>query len=98
MDIKRYDFNYRVAEVMPMLEEKKLYGTMSLIRDLKMVVDEVDKIRESTIDELAEKICVECGKNSLPVVYNGIKADFITLDMTMEIIMGIAQELKAGGE
>ena len=98
MDIKRYDFDHRVAEVMPMLEEKQLYGTKSLIRDLKMVVDEVDKIRKSTIDKFTEKICVECGRNSLPVVYNGIKADFVTLDMVMEIIMGIAKELKAGAE
>ena len=56
MDIKRYDFNYRVAEVMPMLEEKYLYGTMCLIRDLKSVVDEIEEIRNKTIDEFAEKL------------------------------------------
>lgn len=50
MDIKRYDFDYRIAEVMPMLEEKQLYGTKALIRDLKTVVDEIQEIRAKAID------------------------------------------------
>ena len=56
MDIKRYDFDYRIAEVMPMLEEKQLYGTKALIRDLKTVVDEIQEIRAKTIDEFAEQL------------------------------------------
>lgn len=62
------------------------------------IADVIQESRNKIVDEFAEKLCVACGENSMPVVYNGIKADFITLDMTMEIIMGIAQELKAGGE
>lgn len=56
MDIKRYDFDYRIAEVMPILEEKQLYGTKALIRDLKRVVDEIEEIRNKTIYEFAEML------------------------------------------
>lgn len=56
MDIKRFDFEYRIAEVIPMLEEKQLYGTKALIRDLKSVVDKTEEIRANAIDEFAEKI------------------------------------------
>lgn len=60
------------------------------------IADVIQESRNKIVDEFAEKLCNVCGRNSMPVVYNGIKADFITLDMVMEIIMGIAQELKVG--
>ena len=60
------------------------------------IADVIQESRNKIVDEFAEKICNVCGRNSMPVVYNGIKVDFITLDMVMEIIMGIAQELKVG--
>lgn len=56
MDIKRYDFEHRIAEVMPMLEEHYLYGTKSLIRDLKRVVDEIEEIRNEVIDEFTSTL------------------------------------------
>ena len=56
MYIKDFDFEHRVAEVMPVLEENKLYGTMSLVRDLKKVVDNSEEIRNAAIDEFAEAL------------------------------------------
>ena len=86
MDIKRYDFDYRIAEVMPMLEEKQLYGTKALIRDLKRVVNEIEEIRNKTIDEFAERVITQY--HQLPT----------TLGYTEQIIREIAEQMKAGGK
>lgn len=37
--VNRRDFDRRISEVVGMLEEKQLYGTISLIKDLKYYLD-----------------------------------------------------------
>lgn len=37
--VKRRDFDRRISEVVEMLEEQQLYGTISLIKDLKYYLD-----------------------------------------------------------
>ena len=37
--VSERDFDRRISEVVEMLEEKQLYGTISLIKDLKYYVD-----------------------------------------------------------
>lgn len=44
--INKRDFDRRISEVVEMLEEKQLYGTISLIKDLKYYLDLV--INEKT--------------------------------------------------
>ena len=37
--VNKRDFDRRISEVVEMLEEKQLYGTISLIKDLKYYLD-----------------------------------------------------------
>lgn len=37
--VSERDFDRRISEVVEMLEEKQLYGTISLIKDLKYYLD-----------------------------------------------------------
>lgn len=41
--VNKRDFDRRISEVVEMLEEKQLYGTISLIKDLKYYLDLVTK-------------------------------------------------------
>lgn len=50
------DFDRRISEVVEMLEEKQLYGTISLIKDLKYYLDLAMK----------EKISCNCQNNKNP--------------------------------
>lgn len=52
--VNRRDFDRRISEVIEMLEEKQLYGTISLIKDLKYYLDLATK----------EKISCNCQHNS----------------------------------
>lgn len=88
MDIKRFGFEYRIAEVMPMLDEMHLWGTMSLIRDLKSVVDEIEKIKNQTIDEFVAN--AEKWNNNIKSIRN--EDGFFTI----ENIRDIARQMKAG--
>ena len=38
-NVNKRDFDRRISEVVEMLEEKQLYGTISLIKDLKYYLD-----------------------------------------------------------
>lgn len=95
MDIKRFDFDYRIAEVLPMLEDKQLYGTKALIRDLKSVVDKTEEIRTKTIDEFAERL-----KDSLMHNYRHLLRvdtdgfEWLTTDAVGTHINEIAEEMR----
>ena len=52
--VSERDFDRRISEVVEMLEEKQLYGTISLIKDLKYYLDLAMK----------EKISCNCKHNS----------------------------------
>jgi hypothetical protein len=52
--VSRRDFDRRISEVVEMLEEKQLYGTISLIKDLKYYLDLATK----------EKTSCNCQRNS----------------------------------
>ena len=52
--VNRRDFDRRISEVIEMLEEKQLYGTISLVKDLKHHLDLAMK----------EKISCNCQHNS----------------------------------
>lgn len=54
--VNRRDFDRRISEVVEMLEEKQLYGTISLIKDLKYHLDLAMK----------EKNTCNCQHNSNP--------------------------------
>lgn len=86
MDIKRFDFEYRIAEVIPMLEEKQLYGTKALIRDLKSVVDKTEEIRAKTIDDFANTL--------IPRLTDAIYQKDV--ESMTNLINDVARELKAG--
>ena len=46
--VNKRDFDRRISEVVEMLEEKQLYGTISLIKDLKYYLDLVTKEKAHT--------------------------------------------------
>lgn len=46
--VNKRDFDRRISEVVEMLEEKQLYGTISLIKDLKYYLDLATKEKEHT--------------------------------------------------
>lgn len=54
--VSKRDFDRRISEVIEMLEEKQLYGTISLIKDLKYHLDLAMK----------EKTSCNCQHNSNP--------------------------------
>lgn len=54
--VSERDFDRRISEVVEMLEEKQLYGTISLIKDLKYYLDLAMK----------EKTSCNCQRNSNP--------------------------------
>lgn len=61
------------------------------------IADVIQESRNKIVDEFAEKLCVACGEEAMTVIFeNKIKADVLTLDGVMEIIMEIAEQLKAG--
>lgn len=91
MDIKRFDFEYRIAEVIPMLEEKQLYGTKALIRDLKSVVDKTEEIRAKSIDEFAEELKQDYR-------FESICRDDVSFYEYCKKIERIAEQLKVGNE
>ena len=54
--VRESDFDRRISEVVEMLEEKQLYGTISLIKDLKYHLDLA----------VEEKVSCNCQHNSEP--------------------------------
>lgn len=46
--VNKHDFDRRISEVVGMLEEKQLYGTISLIKDLKYYLDLATKEKTHT--------------------------------------------------
>lgn len=46
--VNKRDFDRRISEVVEMLEKKQLYGTISLIKDLKYYLDLVTKEKAHT--------------------------------------------------
>lgn len=46
--VNKRDFDRRISEVVEMLEEKQLYGTISLIKDLKYYLDLATKEKTHT--------------------------------------------------
>lgn len=46
--VNKRDFDRRISEVVEMLEEKQLYGTISLIKDLKHYLDLATKEKAHT--------------------------------------------------
>lgn len=46
--VSKRDFDGRISEVVEMLEEKQLYGTISLIKDLKYYLDLATKEKAHT--------------------------------------------------
>lgn len=46
--VSKCDFDRRISEVVEMLEEKQLYGTISLIKDLKYYLDLATKEKAHT--------------------------------------------------
>lgn len=55
--VSKRDFDGRISEVVEMLEERQLYGTISLIKDLKYYLDLATKEKVHTCD---------CQRNSNP--------------------------------
>lgn len=47
-NVNKRDFDRRISEVVEMLEEKQLYGTISLIKDLKYYLDLATKEKAHT--------------------------------------------------
>lgn len=54
--VNRRDFDRRISEVIEMLEEKQLYGTISLIKDLKYYLDLAVEGRNKAIDDTVKAI------------------------------------------
>lgn len=48
-NVNKRDFDRRISEVVEMLEEKQLYGTISLIKDLKYYLDLATKERHTLV-------------------------------------------------
>lgn len=55
-NVSKRDFGRRISEVIEMLEEKQLYGTISLIKDLKYYLDLAVEERNKTIDDTVKAI------------------------------------------
>ena len=89
---KGYWEHYQVANY---LEELKQYRAIGTVEDVKELARNE---RNKAIDEFAEKLCVVCGEASMTVVFeNRVKADVLTLDGLMEIVMETAEQLKKEG-
>lgn len=54
--VNRRDFDRRISEVVEMLEEKQLYGTISLIKDLKYYLDLATKEKHTLVTASATAI------------------------------------------
>lgn len=54
--VSKRDFDRRISEVVEMLEEKQLYGTISLINDLKYYLDLAVEERNKAIDDTVKAI------------------------------------------
>lgn len=54
--VSKRDFDRRISEVIEMLKEKQLYGTISLINDLKYYLDLAVEERNKTIDDTVKAI------------------------------------------
>lgn len=54
--VSKRDFGRRISEVIEMLEEKQLYGTISLINDLKYYLDLAVEERNKAIDDTVKSI------------------------------------------
>lgn len=54
--VSKRDFGRRISEVIEMLEEKQLYGTISLIKDLKYYLDLAVEERNKAIDDTVKAI------------------------------------------
>lgn len=64
--VSNQDFDGRISEVVEMLEEKQLYGTISLIKDLKYYLDLATKEKAHTCNcqrnsnSIDNKLCCGC--------------------------------------
>lgn len=64
--VSKCDFDRRIPEVVEMLEEKQLYGTISLIKDLKYYLDLAAKEKAHTCncqnnsDSIDNESCCRC--------------------------------------
>lgn len=64
--VSERDFDRRISEVVEMLEEKQLYGTISLIKDLKYYLDLATKEKANTCNcqhnsnSIDNKLCCGC--------------------------------------
>lgn len=47
--VSERDFDRRISEVVEMLEEKQLYGTISLIKDLNIILTQPQKKRHTLV-------------------------------------------------
>lgn len=54
--VSERDFDKRISEVVEMLEEKQLYGTISLIKDLKYYLDLAIEEKNKAIDNLRDEL------------------------------------------
>ncbi len=54
--VSKRDFDRRISEVIEMLKEKQLYGTISLINDLKYYLDLAVEERNKTVDDTVKAI------------------------------------------
>lgn len=54
--VRKRDFDRRISEVIEMLKEKQLYGTISLINDLKYYLDLAVEERNKTIGDTVKTI------------------------------------------
>lgn len=64
--VSEHDFDRRISEVVEMLEKKQLYGTISLIKDLKYYLDLATKEKAHTCNcqrnsnSIDNKLCCGC--------------------------------------
>lgn len=98
--VNKRDFDRRISEVVEMLEEKQLYGTISLIKDLKYYLDLAIEEKCRAIDNFQNKLKNHYTEYNIGDVLEDAECYSYTTacDYLEDYIDEIAEKLKRGGE
>nr|DAW61248.1 MAG TPA: hypothetical protein [Caudoviricetes sp.] len=98
--VSNQDFDRRISEVVEMLEEKQLYGTISLIKDLKYYLDLAIEEKNKAIDNFQNELKNHYTEYNIDSVLEDTEFYSYTTacDYLEDYIDEIAEKLKKGGE
>ena len=98
--VNNQDFDGRISEVVEMLEEKQLYGTISLIKDLKYYLNLAIEEKCKAIDNFQNELKTHYTEYNIDLVLEDTDYYSYTTacNYLEDYIDKIAEKLKKGGE